>query len=170
MNQIDNGKTALDAAYTAVAALSRAHLTVCTAESCTGGLIAKLITDVSGASAVFNGGVVSYSNEMKISVLGVGAETISTLGAVSEETALQMADGARRVCAADISVSATGIAGPAGGTPEKPVGTVYIGISSEKCSYARHLTLPPDSGRDAIRYAVAAEALQMIIIALEQYK
>lgn len=161
---------ARDAAYTAVAALSRMHLTVATAESCTGGLIAKLITDVSGASAVFEGGIASYSNEMKVSVLGVKRETLEEFGAVSLETAAEMADGARRVCSVDIAVSSTGIAGPAGGTPEKPVGTVCIAVSSEKHSETVKLSLPENAGRDAIRYATAKAALALVAKTTEYYK
>lgn len=161
---------ARDAAYTAVAALSRMHLTVATAESCTGGLIAKLITDVSGASAVFEGGIASYSNAMKVSVLGVNPETLKKFGAVSPETAVEMAEGARRVCSVDIAVSSTGIAGPAGGTPEKPVGTVCIAVSSEKHSETLRLALPENAGRDAIRYATAEAALALVAKTTEFYK
>ena len=161
---------ARDAAYTAVAALSRTHLTVATAESCTGGLIAKLMTDVSGASAVFECGIAAYSNASKVSVLGVKPETIEKFGAVSPETASEMADGARRVCSVDIAVASTGIAGPAGGTPEKPVGTICIAVSSEKHSETVKLSLPENAGRDAIRYATAEAALALIAKTTEFYK
>ncbi len=170
MAYVSRKKEALDAAYTAIASLSHMHLTLCAAESCTGGLIAKLITDVSGASAVFDGSIVAYSNETKVSVLGVKPETIATVGAVSESCAIEMADGARRLCGTDIAVSATGIAGPAGGTHEKPVGTVYVGIASEKHSEVLRLKLPADAGRDAIRYATAEAALKLIIKTMEFYK
>lgn len=170
MAYVSRKKEALDAAYTAIASLSHLHLTLCAAESCTGGLIAKLITDVSGASTVFEGSIVSYSNEMKVSVLGVKPETLAAVGAVSESCAIEMAEGARRLCGTDIAVSATGIAGPAGGTPEKPVGTVYVGIASEKHSEVLHLKLPEDAGRDAIRYATAEAALKLIIKTMEFYK
>lgn len=159
------------AAARTVKALSSAGLRLATAESCTGGLIAKLITDVPGSSDVFLGGIVSYANEVKMSPLGVRAETLKAHGAVSEETALEMADGARRVCGADIAVSTTGIAGPGGGTPEKPVGTVYIAISyGDRCE-ARLLRHPEDAGRDAIREKTAETVLELITKTIEtQYK
>lgn len=170
MNNGNLYNAAIDAAYTAVAALSHLHLTVAAAESCTGGLISKLITDISGASAVFEGGIVSYSNEIKAAVLGVSRDSLAAHGAVSETVAMEMAVGARRVCGTDIAVSATGIAGPAGGTPEKPVGTVYIGVDSERHSEVLKLSLPSDAGRDAIRYATAEAALKLVIKTSEFYK
>ncbi len=108
--------------------LKERGLTVSSAESCTGGNIAHSITSVAGSSAVYNGSVVSYSNNMKMEVLGVDGEAIRTLGAVSEEVATMMADGVAKVANTDCSVSTTGIAGPGGATPGKPVGTVCIGI------------------------------------------
>lgn len=112
-----------------------------TAESCTGGLISERITAVSGASEVFDCGVFSYSNEIKHKVLGVSEETLSVLGAVSPETAMQMAEGVRRLADADLAVSTTGIAGPTGGTPEKPVGLVFCGICTKDKTYAIKLLL-----------------------------
>ena len=111
------------------------------AESCTGGLISERITRVSGASEVFDCGVCSYANCIKEKVLGVRRETLDTLGAVSAETAVQMAQGVRQLADADIAVSITGIAGPTGGTPEKPVGLVYMGVSTDKETYAVKLLL-----------------------------
>jgi PncC family amidohydrolase len=105
-------------------------LTLVTAESCTGGLVAHRITNVSGSSAYYLGGVVVYSNEMKEALLGVRHQTLLAHGAVSEETAREMAYGARRRLGADLAVSVTGIAGPTGGTPEKPVGLVYVALSA----------------------------------------
>lgn len=162
--------SAHDAAYTAVAALSNMHLTVATAESCTGGLVAKLITDVSGSSAVFECGIASYSNRAKASILGVNPETIEKFGAVSTETAAEMADGAKRVCSVDIAVATTGIAGPAGGTPEKPVGTVCIAVASDRHSEAIRLSFSESIGRDAIRYASAEAALKLISKTIQFYK
>ena len=109
--------------------LKERGLTISTAESCTGGLVAKTFTDVSGVSSVFWGGVVSYDNSVKENVLGVKRETLDSYGAVSYQTAKEMAQGVRDLCKTDIGISTTGIAGPTGGTPEKPVGTVYIGIA-----------------------------------------
>lgn len=159
------------AAERVAALLREAGLRLSTAESCTGGLISKLITDVPGSSDVFMGGVVSYANEVKMSPLGVPAETLATVGAVSEETALAMADGARRVCHADIAVSTTGIAGPGGGMPEKPVGTVWIAVSCERRKEAKLLHLPSDADREAIRLMTAANVLELLSETIEtKYK
>lgn len=111
--------------------LQERHLTLVVAESCTGGLLATRITDIAGSSAYFLGGVVAYSNAMKERVLGVPATTLQRCGAVSPETAIAMARGVRRLLRADLALSTTGIAGPTGGTPEKPVGLVYIALASE---------------------------------------
>ncbi len=111
-----------------VVLLAQKGLKIATAESCTGGLLAKLITDVSGASAVFDYGIVSYANEIKWGQLGVKRETVETYGAVSEQTAREMAQCAAKNAGADIGLSTTGIAGPTGGTAEKPNGTCYIGV------------------------------------------
>jgi len=108
--------------------LKNKNLTIATAESCTGGLIAKLITDIAGSSNVFLGGIVSYSNAMKSKWLGVNEDTLINYGAVSEETVSEMLDGITEETGAHIGVAVSGIAGPGGGTREKPVGTVYIGI------------------------------------------
>lgn len=110
--------------------LAEQDKTLSTAESCTGGLVAHRLTNVPGSSDYFLGGFVTYSNAAKERFLGVQPETLGTHGAVSEETARQMARGARRQMGADLAVSVTGIAGPGGGTPEKPVGLVYIALSA----------------------------------------
>jgi PncC family amidohydrolase len=139
--------------------------TVATAESCTGGLIGSLLTDVSGSSDYYLGGVISYSNEVKQDVLGVRADTLATVGAVSRETALQMAHGARRLLRADCALAVTGIAGPTGGTPAKPVGLVYIalvGPDVERCE--RHVW---DGDRVDNKRRTAQRALQMLIEYLE---
>lgn len=112
-----------------------------TAESCTGGLVSERITRVSGASEVFDCGICSYSNEIKHKLLGVSADTLAVLGAVSAETAMQMAEGVRKLSGADIGVSTTGIAGPTGGTPEKPVGLVFVGVCTKDKTYAIKLCL-----------------------------
>lgn len=104
--------------------------TLGTAESCTGGLLAHYITTLSGSSAFFQGGIVSYSNRIKRDLLGVPEEMLSTYGAVSEQVALAMAQGARRALGVDVAVSVTGVAGPSGGTETKPVGAVYIAVAS----------------------------------------
>ncbi len=111
--------------------LSQRGWTLAVAESCTGGLLGHRITNVSGSSCYFRGGVISYSNEVKESMLGVPEETLIEHGAVSKETALAMAQGARRVLGTDLALSVTGIAGPTGGTTEKPVGLVHVGLAAE---------------------------------------
>ncbi len=111
--------------------------TLAIAESCTGGALTAKFTAMAGASNYLMGGVVTYSNESKINILGVRAETIARFGAVSEEVAIEMAEGARRAMGADYAVSTTGIAGPSGGSDEKPVGTVWIGISTPEGSFAQ---------------------------------
>ena len=120
--------------------LSAQRLTLATAESCTGGLVAHRITNVAGSSTYFVGGLVAYANKAKEALLGVRHETLVTHGAVSEQTAREMASGARLRLGADVAVAVTGIAGPTGGTPEKPVGLVYIALSApdaERCQ--RHV-------------------------------
>jgi nicotinamide-nucleotide amidase len=109
--------------------LKALNATVATAESCTGGLIASRLTDISGSSAYVEGGVVSYSNAVKERLLNVSQQTLIDHGAVSEPTAREMALGARALFGVDYAVSVTGIAGPGGGTPEKPVGLTYIGVA-----------------------------------------
>ena len=105
--------------------------TIATAESCTGGLIGDRLTNVSGSSSYFKGGIVAYSNAVKEEAVGVSKATLESVGAVSEETALEMARGVREKLNADIGISTTGIAGPTGGTEEKPVGLVFVGLSFE---------------------------------------
>ena len=123
-------------------------LTVSVAESCTGGRLGDMLTDVPGSSDYFIGGVISYGNDAKVSLLGVKPRTLKAKGAVSEEVAIQMAAGVRTKVGADIGIGITGIAGPAGGTPTKPVGLVYVAVSSlgsSECSRTvsyTHLTLP----------------------------
>ncbi len=112
-------------------------LTVSTAESCTGGNIAHKITTVPGSSAYFKGSVVAYSNEVKINILGVPEKIIEKFGAVSEQTVIRMAEGVRKLMKTDFSVATSGIAGPSGGTPEKPVGTVWIAVSTPNETFAK---------------------------------
>ncbi len=113
--------------------------TVAVAESCTGGLLAHKLTNISGSSAYFERGVVAYSNRAKVDILGVPAELIEKFGAVSAECAVAMAEGVREISGADFGVSTTGIAGPTGGTPEKPVGLVYIGFAKAGESYSKRM-------------------------------
>ena len=152
----------------AVKALRESGLTLSTAESCTGGLIAKRITDISGCSDVFLGGSVTYSNDAKVNLLGVSEKTLASVGAVSAETACEMARGVRLATGSDIGISSTGIAGPTGGTPEKPVGTVFIGISTSDGESWRRLALSPMRSREYIRQASATNAFDMILKAIKK--
>lgn len=136
-------------------------LTLATAESCTGGLMGKRITDVPGASACYLGGVVSYQNEVKENLLGVRHETLITKGAVSEETACQMAEGVRKALGADIGISTTGVAGPGGGTPEKPVGLIYVGISTEDKTWVVRI-LRPRQSRESLRRLASSTAFDLV--------
>ena len=117
---------------TLVKELTERNMKISSAESCTGGMISQRITNVSGASNVFELGVCSYANRIKNKVLGVKNETLNTVGAVSEETATQMCEGIKELASSDIGVSTTGIAGPTGGTDKKPVGLVFIGIATKE--------------------------------------
>ncbi len=119
-----------DVAEGLVAQLARTGSTLATAESCTGGLIAHLITAIAGVSTYYQGGVVSYANTAKSELLGVSPHLIESHGAVSAEVAAAMAEGVRNRLSADIGISTTGVAGPGGGTPEKPVGLVYVGLAT----------------------------------------
>jgi len=136
-------------------------LTVATAESCTGGLLAAAITAVPGASAVFGTGFVTYSNAAKSQLLGVPAGLITSVGAVSEAVARRMAEGARARAAVDVAVSITGVAGPEGGSAQKPVGTVWFGMSSPAGVLARHMVFKGD--RDAVRQQSVVFALNWLL-------
>jgi nicotinamide-nucleotide amidase len=136
-------------------------LTLAVAESCTGGRIGDRITDVAGSSAYFLLGVATYANSAKTSVLGVSAQTLAEHGAVSTQTAQEMAMGARRISGADVGLSTTGIAGPGGGTADKPVGTVCVGLAWEGGSWARRFDLG-DRGREWIKGTTAQLALDSL--------
>jgi len=135
-------------------------LRVAFAESCTGGLLAKMVTDLPGSSNIFWGGVVSYSNEAKIQILGVSPSTLASFGAVSPETAGEMAQGIRSRSGADIGIGITGIAGPDGGTLEKPVGLVYMGLADANRVLTKELRLT--GGRESIRTLTAKSALDWL--------
>lgn len=141
--------------------LKEKHIKVATAESCTGGLIAKRITDVPGASEVFDCGIISYANEIKHRVLGVSEDDLKKYGAVSEPVARQMAQGALKVSGADIAVSVTGIAGPDSDSTNKPVGLVYIGLADRDNVWVRELRTSRKD-RSYNRYVSASNALNMI--------
>ena len=134
--------------------LMERNLTLAAAESCTGGMFGSCLTDVPGISAVFDRSLVTYSNEAKVQELGVREETLVQHGAVSEETAREMAEGVRRVSGADIGVSVTGIAGPDGGTEEKPVGTIWYGLATAEHTICRRTSWNTSSRRSNRNYAV----------------
>jgi nicotinamide-nucleotide amidase len=136
-------------------------LTVATAESCTGGMIAAAITSVPGSSAVLDRGFVTYSNAAKTEMLGVPATMIDSVGAVSEAVARHMAQGAKQRAGVDLAVSVTGVAGPDGGSPEKPVGTVWFGLATAGGQVFTHHRLFPGN-RQAIRMASTLFALQLL--------
>lgn len=158
-----NGTDTARLAEELIEVLRKKGLTLAFAESCTGGLAAAAIVAVPGASDVFFGGIVSYDNSVKKNLLGVPQSVLESAGAVSAPCALQMARGAREAVGADIAVSVTGIAGPGGGTPEKPVGTVYIAVSSNRGARARRLSLGAFGGRSEIR---SRSVYEMLVLAL----
>ena len=144
--------------------LRRKGVTVATAESCTGGEIAHMITSVPGSSAYFKGSVVSYANEVKVNVLGVQAADLEREGAVSETVVLQMAEGVKKLMHTDYAVSTSGVAGPDGGTPEKPVGTVWIGVATPDKTFARKFVFSFTRERNIAKAAVKALELLMMEI------
>ena len=146
---------------TVVATATEKGILIGTAESLTGGMIGSMLTSVPGSSAVYKGGVISYTNAIKESFLDVSASTLDTAGAVSEPTALQMAEGARLALGTDIAVSVTGLAGPDGDEFGNPVGTVWIGISSSKATHASKHVFEGD--REAVRLQTSIAALEAIL-------
>lgn len=152
----------------AVRALKEKNLHVAVAESCTGGYVAKRITDVSGASDVFECGICSYSNRIKHQILGVKQETLDTFGAISEEAAREMAEGVRRISGAEIGVSVTGNAGPQA-SEGKDVGLVYIGVDSDhfKKVFMLYVNRKDQDARETIRYLASSHALSLILKAVE---
>lgn len=155
----------------AVELLLRHGLRVAVAESCTAGLLSKRITEIPGASAVFECGVVSYANHIKEKLLGVPKETLQEFGAVSPQTAVAMAQGALRTGEADIGMGITGIAGPGGGTQEKPVGLIYVALCNEEKSWVQEMRTghAGEGDREYNRYVAASCALDMLRRYLESY-
>ena len=150
-------------------ALAKAKKRIATAESCTGGMLSAAITSVSGASGVFDCGVCSYANFIKHKVIGVREETLATYGAVSDRTAAEMARGVRLLSGADIGISTTGIAGPLGGTPYKPVGLVYIGVSTAMGLRAEKMLLGENNAdRARIRELAVYAALYFALKEIEK--
>ncbi|MBA5776576.1 CinA family protein [Stappia sp. F7233] len=138
-------------------------LMIATAESCTGGLVSTLLTEIPGSSAVVERGFVTYSNEAKTEMLGVPAELIAEHGAVSREVALAMAEGALRHSRADIAAAVTGIAGPGGGSPQKPVGLVHFAFAMKDRETVHVEKRFPDVGRSTIRLAALRQSLEGIL-------
>ena len=149
-----------------VARYAAANKMLATAESCTGGLVAGLITEIAGSSAVLERGFVTYSNEAKVGMLGVAPETLEAVGAVSAETAREMAAGALEHSRADIAVSITGVAGPGGGSVEKPVGLVHFACARRSGPLVHVERRFGDIGRAAVRRAAIEQALDLLESAL----
>ncbi|MDC7223564.1 MAG: CinA family protein [Spirochaetales bacterium] len=145
----------------AVEKLSAKGMNLSVAESCTGGLIGKTVTDISGSSAVFYGGFILYSNEAKMDLAGVSSDTLRLYGAVSEGTVREMAEGTRQRCKSDFSLAVSGIAGPGGGTEEKPVGTVWVGLAHPLGTEAKMFHF--SGNRDSVRHETLKEALFLLI-------
>lgn len=153
-----------------VRSLAEKGLKIAVAESITGGLVAKRITEVSGSSAVFECGICSYSNKIKAQLLGVSEDTLAEYSEYSPETAAEMAKGVRKISGADIAVATTGIAGPNGGSEEKPVGLVYVAVDSENYNKVIKLNLSKglDEERELIRYLASSHALYLALTAIEK--
>jgi nicotinamide-nucleotide amidase len=145
-----------------------AHVSVGTAESCTGGLVGHTLTGIAGSSDYYRGGVISYSNELKVRLLGVPAETIERHGAVSAQVAVAMAEGARGRLDCDYAVSVTGVAGPAGGTPDKPVGLTYVAAAGPSGHEVRRHRWAGDRAANKENSAAAAIELLLEMIGAEQ--
>lgn len=148
-------------AETLVKTLAQRGMKIAAAESCTGGMVTAAITSVSGASAVLEYSAVTYANRIKEQMLGVKHETLSAYGAVSAQTACEMAKGIAAAAGADMGLAVTGIAGPTGGTPEKPVGTVYIAVSQNGVCECERLSLLEECGED--REAIREESVRRVL-------
>jgi len=146
--------------------LTEKELTIATAESCTGGLIGHVLTTIPGSSAYYVGGVIAYTNALKIKLLGVAFSTLEEYGAVSESTAQEMAEGIKTVTQADVGIASTGIAGPSGGTAEKPVGLVYIGLATEVTTVKAFVF---DGDRLQNQKATVQAVLQMVLDCIPQH-
>jgi nicotinamide-nucleotide amidase len=157
----------LSRAAALVTSCRAAGFLVATAESCTGGLLAALITAIPGSSAVFERGFVTYSNAAKTESLGVASEILKQYGAVSSETAWAMATGALLHSAADLALSITGIAGPGGGAPDKPVGLVHFGLARRAGAVIAVEKRFGDLGREGVRFAAVATAIELLVEAVQ---
>ncbi len=160
-----------DTAKKTVDLLARKRMKIATAESCTGGLVAKLITDISGSSNVFDFGIVSYSNDIKHSILGVSNETLCSFGAVSEETVREMAQGVKNIANANISVAISGIAGPLSDDTNKPVGLIWIAVCCDDEIITKKLNNNySENIRENNRNEAAKQALELVCQVLEKQK
>ena len=153
------GEDSMDVPESLMVELTRTGATLATAESCTGGLIAHMITSMAGVSPYYLGGVVSYANEAKHELLGVSRELLEANGAVSPEVAAAMAEGVRKRLGAELGLSTTGVAGPTGGTPEKPVGLVYLGLATAQEIQTRRIDMGSEQPRDIIQHRSSKAAL-----------
>ncbi|MEO0205388.1 MAG: CinA family protein [candidate division WOR-3 bacterium] len=141
--------------------LLKKNLTLSVSESCTGGMLGSIITAIPGSSNYFRGGIIAYSNEIKNRIIGVKPFTLKKFGAVSKQTAQEMAQGVRRITKSDISISITGIAGPGGGTKTKPVGLVYIAVADRKNTVANRFVFT--GNREQVRKKACFNALKMLL-------
>ncbi|MGX5844432.1 CinA family protein [Mesorhizobium sp. ArgA1] len=155
-----------DLANALLQACQQRGIMLATAESCTGGMIIAALTDIAGSSAVVDRGLITYSNEAKMEMLGVSAATLQAHGAVSRETVLEMAAGALARSRAGLALAVTGIAGPGGGSSDKPVGLVWFGVALKGGPVAAELNLFADNGRDFIRSETVRHALEIGLRAL----
>lgn len=155
-----------DLANAMLQACQQRGIMLATAESCTGGMIIAALTDIAGSSAVVDRGFITYSNEAKMEMLGVSAATLQAHGAVSRETVLEMTAGALARSRAGLALAVTGIAGPGGGSPEKPVGLVWFGVALRGGPVAAELNMFADNGRDFIRRETVRHALEIGLRAL----
>lgn len=155
-----------DFARETVEILTRRGLSLSLAESCTGGMIGAALTAVPGSSTVLWGGFILYSNEAKINLAGVDRKIIEECGAVSQETVTAMADGAKKRCDSDYALAVSGIAGPGGGTKEKPVGTVWIGLAGPDDTEGKEFIFP--GNRDDVRKQTVDEALKMLLTSVNK--
>jgi len=158
----------LELAAKTVQALEENNMSICTAESCTGGLIVSALTSVAGSSAVVYGGFITYANEAKTAMVKVPSPLIDSHGAVSQDVAIAMAQGALAQSGSDISIAVTGIAGPGGGTAEKPVGLVHFACATKEKTQHQEMKFG-DLGREAIRMATVEKALEMILKTVTDY-
>jgi PncC family amidohydrolase len=155
----------VDLAREVGALLRQAGWRLATAESCSGGLVGHLLTEISGSSAYYQGGIIAYDNAVKHNILGVATETLATVGAVSGQCALEMAAGTRRLLQTEVGLSTTGIAGPGGGTDDKPVGLVFIALDTpQAATYERYVF---DGDRTSNKQQTARRALELLATALQ---